>query len=66
MADPISFERRRELALAILTKGERLTRKAGSLCGQLIADPTPMSEAQERWFWQLADRAGLSIDGGAE
>jgi len=65
MADPITFERRRELALAILTIGERLTRKSGSFLGQLIVDPTPMTTAQQDWFTVLAERAGLATDGGA-
>jgi hypothetical protein len=64
MADPLTFETRRDLALAILAKGERLTRRSGSFLGQLICDPTPMSEAQTEWFGQLAERAGLPTDGG--
>ena len=65
MSDDLTFEQRRELALAILTKGERLTRKSGSFLGQLVCDPTPMSTAQADWFAQLAERAGLALDGGA-
>lgn len=64
MPDAISFERRRELALQILGRGERLTRGSGSFLGQLICDPTPMSEKQAEWFEQLAERAGLTSDGG--
>lgn len=64
MADPLTFEARRDLALAILTKGERLTRRSGSFLGQLICDPTPMSDAQAEWFGQLAERAGLITEGG--
>lgn len=56
-----TFESRRATALAILTKCERLTRKAGSFLGQLIVDPTPMSPAQADWFAQLAERAELEI-----
>jgi len=59
----ITFEQRRSLALAILTKGERLTRKSGSFLGQLVVDPTPMSTAQQDWFAVLAERAGLAIEG---
>jgi len=60
----LSFEQRRVLALAILTKGERLTRRSGSFLGQLVVDPTPMSEAQSGWFAQLVDRAGLELPEG--
>ena len=53
-------------ALALLTRNERLTRKAGSFLGQLIADPAPMSPAQRDWLATLLDRAGLPplADGG--
>lgn len=54
------------MALAILTKGERLTRRSGSFLGQLVADPTPMSPAQVDWFHQLAERAGVDLDGGVK
>ena len=64
MVNSISHDRRAELSLAILTANDRLTRKAGSFLGQLIVDPAPMTEAQQRWFLQLAERAGLSIEGG--
>jgi hypothetical protein len=65
MSDGYTTERRSELALAILAKGDRLTRKAGSFLGQLIADPTPMTIAQQDWFTVLVERAGLAADGGA-
>lgn len=61
MSDVLPFEKRREMALEILTRGVRLTRKSGSFLGQLIADPTPMSDAQVEWFEQLAERAGLTV-----
>ncbi|WP_298196748.1 hypothetical protein [Novosphingobium sp.] len=61
-----TFEKRRALSLAILTKGERLTRKSGSFLGQLIVDPTPMTPAQTDWFNTLVERAGLASDGGAD
>ena len=64
MPDPISFERRRDLALRILVQGERLTRRSGSFLGQLICDPAPMSDKQAEWFGQLAERAGLTTEGG--
>lgn len=59
MPDVLSFERRREMALEILKRGVRLTRKSGSFLGQLVADPQPMTAAQAEWFEQLAERAGL-------
>lgn len=62
--ESISNRRRTELSLAILTRGDRVSRRAGSFLGQLIVDPTPMTDAQQRWFLQLAERAGLSIAGG--
>lgn len=64
MRNALSFEARRKAALEILANGERLTRKAGSFLGQIICDPTPMSDAQADWFEQLAERAGLEMDGG--
>ena len=36
-----------------------LSRKAGSFLGQLVADPTPMSEAQASWLDKLLLNAGL-------
>ena len=59
MQDKYTYETRRKMSLAILTKGERLTRRSGSFLGQLVVDPTPMTEAQADWFEQLAERAGL-------
>lgn len=57
------FEQQRAAALAILAKSERLTRKAGSSLGQLVADSTPMSPAQLEWFVTLAERAGVPVEG---
>lgn len=53
------FRTAREAALALLNGSTRLTRKAGSFLGQLVVDPTPMTEAQESWLAALLDRAGL-------
>ena len=56
------FTTPRDAALALLTadpRTVRLTRKAGSLCGQLAVDPTPMSDAQADWLAILLNRAGL-------
>lgn len=60
MADGYTFEKRREMALAILTHSERLTRKSGSFLGQLVVDPSPMTTKQVDWFEQLAERADLT------
>lgn len=38
----------------------RLTRQAGSFLGQLLTDPTPMSERQRDWLNKLLVRAGLA------
>lgn len=54
-----AFETQRDAALALLNGTSRLTRKAGSLCGQLAVDPTPMSKAQRDWLDTLLERAGL-------
>lgn len=37
----------------------KLTRKAGSLCGQPVADPQPLTESQASWIAILLERAGL-------
>jgi hypothetical protein len=60
------FDNQRDAALALLNSGERITRKAGSFCGQLAVDPTPMTEAQRSWLDTLLSRAGLPplADGG--
>jgi hypothetical protein len=61
-----AFDSQRDAALALLNSGERMTRKAGSFCGQLAVDPTPMTEAQRSWLDTLLSRAGLPplLDGG--
>jgi len=53
------FATHRDAALALLNGNIRLTRKAGSFCGQLAVDPTPMSAAQREWLDTLLERAGL-------
>ena len=53
------FPTQRAAALALLNGESRLTRKAGSFCGQLAVDPTPMTEAQHDWLATLLERAGL-------
>ena len=54
------FLTQRAAALALLNDdAARLTRKAGSFCGQLCVDPTPMTEAQREWLTTLLQRAGF-------
>ena len=53
------FHNQRTAALALLNSDARLTRKAGSFLGQLVVDPTPMTEAQSSWIATLLERAGL-------
>ena len=53
------FTNHREAALALLNGNHRLSRKAGQFLGQLVVDPSPMSEAQAEWLAKLLDRAGL-------
>jgi hypothetical protein len=59
----------REAALALLNldpAATRLTRKAGSFLGQLVCDPTPLTDKQRDWLATLLERAGLPplADGG--
>lgn len=62
----LQFLTHRDAALALLTGGTRLSRKAGQFLGQLAVDPSPMSEAQSAWLAKLLERADLPahIDGG--
>ena len=53
------FQNHRDAALALLTYTQPLSRKAGQFLGQLVVDPTPMSEAQTSWLAKLLQRAGL-------
>jgi hypothetical protein len=52
------FNNHRDAALALLNGSSRLSRKAGQFLGQLVVDPTPISEAQADWLSKLLDRAG--------
>lgn len=52
-------ENLRVTALAVLSSGERISRKAGSFLGQIVAEPLPLTESQATWFEQLVARAGL-------
>jgi hypothetical protein len=62
MVEAITFEERAKIAVAVLTHGERLTRKAGSFLGQCAVDPAPLTPAQAEWFQTLAERAGISLE----
>ena len=53
------FTHHRAAALALLSPGMALTRKAGSFLGQLVADATPMTAAQREWLGKLLERASL-------
>jgi hypothetical protein len=53
------FADHRAAALALFNGGARLTRKAGSFLGQLVADPTPMTPAQADWLAKLLEREKL-------
>lgn len=53
------YRSHRAAALAILESGTHLTRKSGCFLGQIIADPTQLSAAQEIWLAQLLGRAKL-------
>jgi hypothetical protein len=57
----------RTAALALLNSDAALTRKAGSFLGQVVADPSPLTEAQRDWLAKLLSRAELPplADGGA-
>lgn len=59
----IKCKTRRDAALAILERGERLTRKGGSFLGQVVVDPRPLTPKQAEWFHQLAERAGVAVEG---
>lgn len=52
-----------DAAFALLTahrEGQtRLTRGGGSLCGEIVADPRPLTEKQRAWLDKLIDKAGL-------
>ena len=54
MAEP--FTKHSDAALALLNSGERLSRKAGSFLGQLVVDPTPLTDRQADWLDTLPKR----------
>ena len=55
----MDFAARRALALALLTNGEKISRKGGSFLGQLAVDETPLTPKQDDWLRSLAKRADL-------
>ncbi len=59
----MTFEHQRKVALLILSSDMGMTRKAGSFLGQCIVDEAPLSEKQHNWFLQLAERAGVFVEG---
>lgn len=59
MTMPMFFSCHRDAALALLNGSSKLTRKAGSFLGQLVVDPTPMTNPQREWLTTLLQRAGL-------
>jgi hypothetical protein len=59
MAETAPYSAPRDAALALLNSDTKLSRKAGSFLGQLVADPAPLSPAQFEWLANLLDRAGL-------
>ncbi|MEO9469212.1 hypothetical protein [Parasphingorhabdus sp.] len=57
MTEPLHTQR--DAAIALLTDGGKLTRKAGSFLGQLVAAETPMTERQSNWLNKLLEKADL-------
>jgi hypothetical protein len=53
------FPDHRSAALALLSGGYRLTRKAGQFLGQIAVDTTELTEAQANWLAKLLENAGL-------
>ena len=57
----MTFEAQRKVALAILSSECSLSRKAGSFLGQCVVDESPLTDKQETWFLQLAEKAGVEV-----
>jgi hypothetical protein len=51
----------RNTALAILNADIPLTRNAGSFLGQLVAVGARLTDKQEEWLFQLAERANVEV-----
>lgn len=62
----MTFDDRRALALAILTKGTGLTTRSAQFAGQLCVPHPPLTDKQETWFWQIVERAGVDIPKGLQ
>lgn len=56
-SDP--FDTPAQAALALLSSGTRLSRKAGAFLGQTVVDQTPLTAAQRDWIDGLLERADL-------
>jgi hypothetical protein len=51
----------RKTALAILSSGAKLSRNAGSYLGICVATGAPLTDRQEEWLFQLAERANVEV-----
>lgn len=51
----------RATALAILSADIPLTRNAGSFLGQLVATGQALTDRQEEWLCQPAERANVEV-----
>lgn len=51
----------RRVALSILSADIPLARNAGSFLGQLVALGQALTDRQEEWLFQLAERAGVEV-----
>lgn len=50
-----------KIALAILSSGARLSANAGSFLGQCVATGAPLTDRQEEWLCQLAERGNVEV-----
>lgn len=50
----------RALALALLNDGQTINRRSGQFLGQLVGEPSPLTEKQQAWLSKLAERAGMA------
>lgn len=62
MADALTFQKRRKVALQILTHGDRISRRGGAFLGQCAVDRTDLTEKQTSWFFDLAAAAGIDLE----
>ena len=53
------FPNHRSAALALLSSGNALSRKAGQFLGQIAVDSSELSEAQAGWLCKLLKKASL-------